>query len=108
MNLTDLISFFRNGGSYEDFCAKHGLSVEAEVIEIFASKPFKLNMDLAFFPIEETEGSIQHTVDGVNYHNLLDFYFFLDAVEASKNAQNKAFSDKQIAEKLLNYVINDA
>lgn len=108
MNLTNLISFFRSGGTYEDFCRMQGLSAEAEVIEIYMTKPFELDKVLAFFPIEETEGLIQHTVDGVDYHNLFDFYFFLDAIEESKNAQNRAFSDEQIADKLLNYAINNA
>lgn len=108
MNLTNLVSFFRTGGTFEEFCIKHELDSETEVIEIFAAKPFGLDMDLAFFPIEETEGAIEHTANSIHYHNLFDFYFFLDAIEESKNSQNEIFSDMQIAEKLLNYAINNA
>ena len=108
MHLTNLVGFFRGGGTFEDFCIKHELDREAEVIEVFAAKPFDLDMDLAFFPIEETGGTLQHTVNGIDYFNLFDFYYFLDAIEESKNAQNEAFSDRQIAEKLLTYAVNNA
>jgi hypothetical protein len=108
MHLTDLVEYFRSGGAFEDFCAKHGLDRDAEVIEIFGVKPFDIDMDLAFFPVEETAGEIQHTANGVEYHNLFDFFFFLDAIEESKNEQNRAFSDRQIAEKLLAYAENNA
>ena len=108
MNLTGLVEYFRSGGSFENFCAKHGLDSKAEVIEIFGIKPFELDMELAFFPIEETEGSIQHAANGVDYYNLFDFYFFLDAIEESRNEQNQVFSDRQIAEKLLAYAENNA
>lgn len=109
MHLINLVEYFRNGGTFEDFCAKHGLNSEAEVIEIFSiTKPFELDMDLAFFPIEKTEGAIQHTANGVEYYNLFDFYFFLDAIEESRNEQNSIFSDRQIAEKLLAYAENNA
>jgi len=108
MHLTGLVEYFRSGGAFEDFCAKHRLDRDAEVIEIFGVKPFVLDMDLAFFPIEETGGAILHTVNGVDYHNLFDFFFFLDAIEESRNEQNQGFSDRQIAEKLLAYAENNA
>lgn len=108
MNLTGLVEYFRCGGTFEDFCSKHGLDSEAEVIEIFAIKPFEIDMDLAFFPIEETEGAIQYSANGIDYFNLFDFYFFLDAIEESKNEQNQIFSDRQIAAKLIAYAKNNA
>jgi len=108
MHLTNLVGFFRSGGTFQEFCAKYKLDSDAEVIEIFAAKPFDLDMDLVFFPIEVTEGNIQHSANGIDYYNLFDFYYFLDAIEESKNDQNRIFSDRKIAEKLLNYAKNNA
>jgi len=108
MKLEELIEYFRSDGIFEEFCDKQELNSESEVIEIYGIKPFSLDMDLAFFSIEETKGAIQYSYEGRDYCNLFDFYFFLDAIEESKNEQNRDLEDRQIAEKLLAYAENDA
>lgn len=108
MKLCNLVEYFRCGGDFEEFCAIQGLDSKSEVIEIYGTKPFHLDMDLAFFPIEETEGALQYTHDGRDYHNVFDFYYFMDAVKESNNEKNRYLSNEQIAEKLLAYAENDA
>ena len=104
MNIIDLVSFFRKNNSLEDFCQKNNLDNKSEVIEIYMQKPFELNNELSFFEIEKTEEKIEYLVNGVMYHNLLDIYYFTDAVsEFSKN-----ITDKEVAIRLLDYAINDA
>jgi hypothetical protein len=34
VKLIDLVAYFRNGGSFEDFCETQGLDTDSEVIEI--------------------------------------------------------------------------
>lgn len=108
MNITELVQFFRSGGTFEDFCAKHSLDPESEVIEIFGIAPLTDASTLAFFEIEKTEGKNRHHHDGIEYHNLFDFYFFQDAIKESKEIQNQHFADSEIAKKLLSIAINDA
>ena len=108
MNITDLVKFFRNGGSFEEFCKIHSLDPKSEVIEIFGSSPLLIESPLAFFEIEKTEGQNRHLHDGIEYRSLFDFYFFEDARKESKEGLNRKLSYSVIAEKLLSYALNDA
>lgn len=56
MKLLELVKYFKEGGSYEEFCQSQSLNIEAEVVEIYMEKPFSIDNDLAFFEIEKTEG----------------------------------------------------
>lgn len=108
MNLIELISYFRNGGSYEEFYQSRSLSLESEVIEIYMEKPFDLENIISFFEIEKTEGKREYTSNNVKYFNLFDFYYFLDAIEESNIGQNKSLTDQELASRLLSYAINNA
>lgn len=108
MNLVDVVSFFRTGGTYSSFCSKYGLNKDAEAIEFYMEKPFGLDKDVVFFEIEETKGRTCYKFNDVEYHNLFDIYYFLDVIEESMNEENISISDEALGKKLLDYVINDA
>ncbi|WP_299178599.1 hypothetical protein [uncultured Chryseobacterium sp.] len=108
MKLLELVNYFRNGGSYDEFCQTQSLNQESEVVEIYMKQPFKIDNDLAFFEIEQTEGNYEYLSNGEKYFNLFDFYYFLDAIEESNNNDNKSLPNEQIAQLLYNYAINDA
>ncbi len=105
MKLIDLVSYFRQGGISEDFCKSNSLDPESEVIEVYAEEPVSFESNLGFFPIEETEGQIEHQSDGKKYHNLFDFFYFLEAIEEVKNND---VQDIVLAESLFSYALNDA
>jgi len=106
MKLIDLIAFFRQGGTFEDFCKAQKLEQEVEVIEIYAQEPVWLEADLGFFPIEKTEGKIEFESEGVYYHNLFDFFYFLDVIEGVKGSEEP--TNSELAQKLFAYAMNDA
>ncbi|SFN92434.1 hypothetical protein SAMN05421594_4735 [Chryseobacterium oleae] len=108
MKLAELIQFFRNGGSYEEFCQTQSLDTKSEVVEIYMEQPLKIDNNLAFFEIEKTEGNIEYSYNGIKYSNLFDFYYFLDAIEESNNDDNQALSNEELTKLLYNYAINDA
>ncbi|NWK57811.1 hypothetical protein HW115_19485 [Verrucomicrobiaceae bacterium N1E253] len=108
MTITDLVKYFRNDGSFEDFCKSRSLNADSEVIEIFARTPVSKESSLEFFEIEKTEGSIQYSHDSVEYRNLFDFYFFQDAIEESKDEAHQTLKDSDVAVKLMSYALNDA
>ena len=74
MKLLELVQYFRNGGSYEDFCQAQSLDTESEVVEIFIEQPLKIDGSLAFFEIEKIEGNIEYVDNWMKYSNLFDFY----------------------------------
>ncbi len=106
MKLIDLITFFREGGTFEDFCKGQALSAESEVIEIYAQEPVSLEAQLGFFPIEETEGRIELQSEGVQYHNLFDFFYFLEVIEDLKDSEGP--TNSELAQKLFTYAMKDA
>ena len=106
MKLVDLISYFRSGGDFYSFCQERMLNAESEVIEIYAQKPVNLESQLGFFPIEETEGQVDFSVQGVSYQNLFDFFYFLDVIKDT--SENTNLGDAELAKTLLAYALNDA
>jgi len=106
MKLIDLIAFFRQGGAFEDFCKTQGLSKDSEVIEIYVLEPISLDSPLEFFPIEETGGQIEFRSGEFLYHNLFDFFYFLEVIEDVKG--NKKITDLELAQKIFSYAIKDA
>jgi hypothetical protein len=105
MKLIDLVTYFRNGGTFKDFCNTQGLNVESEVIEIYAQVPVGLESQLGFFRIEDTQGKAEFSPNGVEYKSLFDFFYFLEAIQDLKGAQ---LSDGEVAQKLLSYALKDA
>lgn len=108
MNLSELINYFRNGGTYKDFCHNQSLDQTSEAIEVYMEQPLELNNNLAFFEIETTEGSLEFVKDGIRYYSLFGFHYLFEVLEEIKNSDHRDLTDKDIAEILFNYAINDA
>ncbi len=106
MILLDLIAFFRQGGTFEEFCKTQALNEKSEVIEIYAQEPACLEAHLGFFTIEETEGRVEFQAEGIRYHNLFDFFYFLDVLEDNKGSEGLTNSD--LAQKLFTYAMKDS
>jgi hypothetical protein len=108
MILEDLINNFIEGGTYDEFCLKENLDVEAEVIELYMSAPVMVDNTVNFFEIEKTNGMIDYEENGVKYHNLFDFYFFLEVIDDYKRGRIKQTTNRELAERLIYYAINDS
>ncbi|MFP5438752.1 MAG: hypothetical protein ACLGH8_13280 [Bacteroidia bacterium] len=87
MTLPELIHYFTEGNTYEDFCKAQGLNKYAE-IEIYMQRPFGINGKVEFFKIEETAGKVQHYYNGSEFYNLFDFSFFLNAVKEADSGDD--------------------
>jgi hypothetical protein len=107
MKLVDLVSYFRQGGTFDDFCKAHKLNAESEVIEVYAQKPVSLESQLGFFPIEDTKGQVEYFSDGAKYQNLFDFFYFLEVIEDVKSEETPP-KDAELAQTLLSYALNDS
>ena len=106
MKLVDLVSEFRLGRSFEDFCETLSLNAESEAIEIYAEEPVSIDSRLGFFAIEETGGRVRYLSNHVKYQNLFDFVYF---IESRKSADAGRYpKDADLAKVLLSYALNDA
>ena len=107
MTLPELINYFRTDCSYDNFCKTQNLDCDAEVIEIYAQKPFGLNSKLEFFTIGETAGKIQYSYNGSEFYNLFDFIYFLNVIKEAEMSQNESITDIDLALRLLDYAESD-
>lgn len=107
MNLSELIHYFRNGGTYKEFCQDQLLDQESEAVEIYMEQPLELSNSLAFFEIETTEGSLEFVKDGIRYYSLFGFPYFINVLEEIKNSDHQDLADKDIAELLYQYAISE-
>lgn len=107
MNLLQLVSYFRMGGSFEVFCQQQSLNIDSEAIDIFMEKPLGINKGLTFSELEKSDGKIELTKNGIEYYYLFDFHYFLDAIEESIADEHKEKSDIELSQILLHFAIHD-
>jgi hypothetical protein len=108
MKLVELVRYFRQGNSFEEFCRENSLDLKSEVIEIYIADSLNIGNDIACFEIEKTEGKIEYSSNGIDYFYLFDFYYFQDAINESNAGSYLSLPDEQIAKILYNYAVNDA
>lgn len=101
MTLPELIHYFTEGNTYEDFCKAQGLNKFAEV-EIYMQKPFGINGKVEFFKIEETAGRVEYTYNGSEFYVLCGFPYFLNAVKAADSGDDFV-NEIDLALRLIDY-----
>lgn len=108
MKLTELINFLTNPERLEDLYKEQGVNTESEALLIYLREALSLESEIAFFTIEETGGDLFFTKDGVQYIALFSVDHTIDLIEHDLDLKNKGYSDLAIAQRLLEYRINDA
>ena len=101
MTLPELIHYFTEGNTYDDFCKAQGINRFAEV-EIYMQKPFGINGKVEFFKIEETAGRVEHYYNGSEFHVLFGFQYFLNAVKEVDKGDDFV-NEIDLALKLIDY-----
>lgn len=108
MNLTELINFLIHPEQLEELYKEQGVNTESEALIIYLRETLSLKSEISFFTIEETEGDLSFTKDGVQYIALFSVDHTLDLIEYDLDLKDKGYSDEAIAQRLLEYRINDA
>ena len=106
MNIIELVSFFRDSGTFYEFCQNESIDTNSETIEIFSRNPKDISAQIIFLPIEETEGKNILKIDNVTYYNLFDFFYFLDVIKDAKT--QKSISNIELSKILIKYSENDS
>ncbi len=101
MTLPELIHYFTEGNTYDDFCKAQGINRFAEV-EIYMQKPFGINGKVEFFKIEETAGRVEHYYNGSEFYVLFGFQYFLNAVKEADQGDDFV-NEIDLALKLIDY-----
>jgi hypothetical protein len=108
MRYAVLIQYLTNpdllGSLYENL----GINSESEALQIYMKNELSLNSEIFIFEIEETKGELIFERDGVKYFELFPVDHAVNLIEFDLQLKEKGYSDLQIAERLLEYRLNDA
>ena len=108
MKYLELIKYLTDSSKLPELYKMHGVDPDSEAIIIFFAEKFELNSEIALWEIEETEGELEFVKDGLVYMELFPVNHAVNLIEFDLNLKDKGYSDEQIAQRLLEYRINDA
>lgn len=108
MKLITLISKITDSVGLDQFYVEQKLDVESEALIIYMKESLDLDSDVYVFPIEETEDDLVFEKDGVKYIQFFPIEYTLDLIESDLGLKTGAYTDKEIAERLLEYRLRDA
>lgn len=110
MKLIELISKITDPIKLEQFYIdqKLDVDVESEALIIYMKESLELDSDVYVFPIKETEDDLVFEKDGVKYIQFFPIEYALELVESDLGLKARAFTGKEIAERLLEYRLRDA
>ncbi|AYZ36528.1 hypothetical protein EGY07_13610 [Chryseobacterium indologenes] len=104
MNLIDLIGQINN---LHDLYFEFKADVESEALIVCLKDSLDINSEVIIFGIEETNGDLIFEKDGNKYVELFPLEMTQEMVEEYINTYN-GISSTEIAERLLDYRLNDA
>jgi hypothetical protein len=108
MKLVDLIDYLLNPKNIEQLYDEQKLNPESESIEIYMRGFLNVDSEIKLFEMEETSGHINYEKDGVKYIALLPIDLAIDLIESDLDLKGHGYSNQQIAQRLVEYGINDA
>jgi hypothetical protein len=79
-----------------------------EDLVIFQKDKLSIESELALLAREENGGTVKTVKNGIEYFYLLEIFIAKEFIEGWIESMNKKPSDKEIAERLFAYAINDA
>jgi len=104
MKFIEFIKYLKNNET-EQFMNQHYSDIDYYDAEVYLKDSLNKESELAIFDGEKIEGLIEMEVNNEKYYNL----FTLDLlVEVFEDYSNLSSSDTEIADKIINYRINDA
>ncbi len=105
MNLIEFIKYLKDEEEAVQYMNEHYPDVDYYDAEVYLKDSLSVESDLAIFDGEKIEGMIEMEVDNEKYYNL----FTLDLlVEVHGDYSKPSGTDREIAERIINYRIKDA
>ena len=108
MKLQELTRYLINPEQLEDFYQEIGVDIESEALLIYMKGALDLKSEISIFEIEETKDDLLFEKDGIKYYQLFPVDYAVELIESDLDLRNKGYSDVEIAQRLLEYRLNDA
>lgn len=108
MNLIELVERITQPRGVDNILAGLSQNKQSEAFLVYLQKPLGVESEVTFFPIEETEDSLLYQKSGREYLQLFPLEYALELIESDLDLLGKGRNSHQIADRLLQYRINDA
>lgn len=108
MTYIDLVGFLINPEILKKLYSEMDVNPQSEVLLIYLKNALELDSEISIFEIEETEDDLVFEKEGVKYYQLFSIDYAIDLIENDLKLKNKGYSTREIAQRLLNYRLNDA
>lgn len=108
MNLITLIGYIIDPVRREELYVQQRLDRESEALIIYMKESLSVDSDIYIYSIEETEDDLIFEKNGVKFIQFFPIDYALDLINSDLELMNKGFTDRNIAERLLEYRLKDA
>jgi len=108
MKYLEFISYLINPQKLEGLYEKIGINKESEALLIYMKGALNVASDISLFEIEETDDDLIFEKQGVIYYQLFEIEHAIDLIERDLQLKDRGYSELQIAQRLLDYRVNDA
>ncbi|MDR1714977.1 MAG: hypothetical protein LBS20_03960 [Prevotella sp.] len=108
MKLENLIDYLINPMKLNILYKDFNLNLDSEAILIYMQDSLNLESKIFLFEIEETEDYQIYKKDNIEYIQLFPVDYAIELINEDLDLMNKGYSNLAIAERLLQYRINDA
>jgi hypothetical protein len=108
MKLYELVMHLKSVDDAKDYAKKNLGEVEYTSIEIYMVSPMSIDSEVQLFDATDLPPYNEVNIEGIDYINLLTINYLQEIVGDYVNDMGNKFDEKKVAERILNYVINDA
>jgi hypothetical protein len=82
------------------------LDRESEAVEIYMKDRLNIDSEIYFFNIEDTDDNLVFVKDSIEYYQLFTIDYAVEIIKSFRFSDE--VSNKEIAQRLIEYCINDA
>jgi hypothetical protein len=105
MKLTDLIPYLKNEKKWDNLLVELNIDTNSEEILIYALHKLDINSDILLIELEKTDDNLEIYIEGNKY---VQFFPYSLAHELTTIDFVNLETDSKIAQRLIEYSINDA
>ena len=108
MKFENIIHYLLKPSKLIDLYAVYSINPESASIGIYMENSLDINSNIELFEIEETGGRIENVKNNRKYIAVLPVDLAIELIDYDLDLKDKGLTDLQIAQRLLDYSINDA
>lgn len=107
MNITELVGHLKNVTQANELISVELPGVDYDLVELYMKEKVDLDSEIIFLDAETIPNDLIIELNGTKYENLFPFYLIQEMVEEYA-ADYPNLSSLEVAERIINYRINDA